>query len=53
MAASAMVQSAAFNASCFQESERMMTRFERRVLYLIIVAAILFGALTWRLFAAI
>lgn len=30
-----------------------MTRFERRVLCLIIVAAILFVALTWRLFSAI
>jgi hypothetical protein len=31
----------------------MMTRFERRVFGLIIVAAIMFVALTWRLFAAI
>jgi hypothetical protein len=30
-----------------------MTRFERRVLVLIVVAAIAFVALTWRLFAAI
>lgn len=30
-----------------------MTRFERRVLGMIVVAAILFVALTWRLFSAI
>ncbi len=48
-----MVQSASSNPACFQASEKVMTRFERRVLLLIIVAAILFVALTWRLFAAI
>jgi hypothetical protein len=31
----------------------MMTRFERQVLWVIVIAAILFVALTWRLFAAI
>jgi len=31
----------------------MMTRFERQVVWMIVVAAILFVALTWRLFAAI
>jgi len=31
----------------------MMTRFERRVMGMIVVAAILFVALTWRMFAAI
>lgn len=30
-----------------------MTRFERQVMCMIVVAAILFAALTWRLFAAI
>ena len=30
-----------------------MTRFERRVLWMMVVAAALFVALTWRLFAAI
>jgi len=30
-----------------------MTRFERRVMGMIVVAAILFVALTWRMFAAI
>jgi hypothetical protein len=30
-----------------------MTRFERQVVVLIVVAAILFVALTWRLFAGI
>lgn len=30
-----------------------MTRFERQVLVLMIIAAILFVALTWRLFAGI
>jgi hypothetical protein len=31
----------------------MMTRFERQVIGMMVVAAILFVALTWRLFAAI
>jgi len=31
----------------------MMTRFERRVMGMIVVAAILFVGLTWRMFAAI
>jgi len=30
-----------------------MTRFERQVVCMMVVAAILFVALTWRLFAAI
>ena len=31
----------------------MMTRFERRVMGMMLVAAIVFVALTWRLFTAI
>lgn len=30
-----------------------MTRFERQVMCIMVVSAILFAALTWRLFAAI
>ena len=53
MTASGKVQPFASMVSRFCESERRMTRFERRVLWMIIVAAALFMALTWHLFAAI
>jgi len=53
MAASAEVQSAASISSRFWKNGRMMTRFERQVLWMIIVAAALFAALTWRLFTTI
>lgn len=52
MAASGQVQSSE-SIPALPTSERMMTRFERQVIGMMVVAAILFVALTWRLFATI
>jgi hypothetical protein len=53
MAGSGQVQSLKPISAHVLPSEKKMTRFERRVLWVIVVAAALFVALTWRLFAAI
>jgi len=53
MVTSGQVQSLGAISLRFLQGKRKMTRFERRALWMIIVAAALFVALTWRLFAAI